>query len=227
MSMLARYKKPGGFVQLVKLIEGFGPKKRKKFLEMIEDESEVWAEAVKDKILTIDRIMNWDEQVVAEIVNRLSDLNIATAMLAMTEDQRNKILKFLSHGQKRRLDEIKDMSQPSESEINTVLFKIVAEVREMSAHGYIRIDKVDPSLKVEDEIEETLNAKCANSTENLHFDMVTSSEEKAKAAGGDEIAAEVIRLKQRIQAMNKQNVALKEEVQDLKVTLRKIQKLAS
>jgi len=42
MSSIQRYKKPGGFLQLLSLIETFGGQKREKFIEMVDAESHVW-----------------------------------------------------------------------------------------------------------------------------------------------------------------------------------------
>jgi flagellar motor switch protein FliG len=59
MSSISRYKKAGGFIQLVSLIETFGAPKREKFIEMIDAESPVWAKALRDKMLSIERIFSW------------------------------------------------------------------------------------------------------------------------------------------------------------------------
>jgi flagellar motor switch protein FliG len=56
MDLLRRYHKPGGFLQLVQLIETCGPQKQQQLLTSIEKESLEWANEVRAKILTINRI---------------------------------------------------------------------------------------------------------------------------------------------------------------------------
>ena len=67
MSMLSRYKRAGGFVQLLSLIETSGPSKREKFLEIIRGESSSWGEAIERHSLSIDRIFSWPDEVITEI----------------------------------------------------------------------------------------------------------------------------------------------------------------
>ena len=53
MSMISRYKRPGGFVQLLSLIETSTAAKKEKFLEIVRSESESWANAIEQRVLTI------------------------------------------------------------------------------------------------------------------------------------------------------------------------------
>lgn len=60
MGMLDRYKKKGGFVQLLQLIETSPSKKQEQFLGLIAEESPAWEDTLRKKILTIDKVYSWD-----------------------------------------------------------------------------------------------------------------------------------------------------------------------
>ena len=101
MSMLSRYRKSGGFVQILQLIETCGKKKQDNFLRMIEEEDPKWAEALQEKMLTMDKILDWDDNTVAEIFSRVQEMTLATAAHGFTPEQYEKVTKMFSHSQKR------------------------------------------------------------------------------------------------------------------------------
>ena len=105
MSMLSRYRKSGGFKQLLMLIETCGKQKQENFLKLIEAEDAKWAQAVKTKMLSMEKILSWDAEVLAEIFSRVQDLTMATAMHGLTEDDWKKISSTFSHSQIRKLEE--------------------------------------------------------------------------------------------------------------------------
>ena len=61
MGMLDRYKKKGGFIQLLNLIETTASPKAEKFLKMIGEESPAWEAEIKKKVLSIDRLATWNQ----------------------------------------------------------------------------------------------------------------------------------------------------------------------
>ena len=156
MSMLVRYKKTGGFVQLVKLLEGFGPEKREKFLDLVKKEDAVWAAALQDKLLDVDRIFNWDSQTVANICQRMHEKNLAALMHGLNEEQKKKVYELMGHSETRRLNTYIDEMTPSAGEIATGKMKLIEETREMIQTGHIKLDSLDPSLMIEEDIEEHL-----------------------------------------------------------------------
>src|SRR6185312_10872527 len=93
MGLLLRYQRAGGFVQLLQLIETCGKQKQDTFLNMIESEDPRWAKAVRDKMLTIERIFGWDDNPLSEVFSRLPVLTIATAMHGLSQEQSARFLK--------------------------------------------------------------------------------------------------------------------------------------
>ena len=72
MSMIDRYKKHGGFVQLLQLIETTEHAKSEKFLKMIAEENPVWEAEIRKKVLSIDRLLGWNQTYLMEFLPRLS-----------------------------------------------------------------------------------------------------------------------------------------------------------
>jgi flagellar motor switch protein FliG len=60
MSMLARFRKPGGVQQLVALLESCLSKKKEALLTTIMAEDAQFGTMVKNKILTPEKIFSWD-----------------------------------------------------------------------------------------------------------------------------------------------------------------------
>lgn len=65
--MLDRYKKKGGFHQLLQLLETSPSAKREQFLTLIGGENPVWEDALRRRVLTITRVYGWESQYLAEI----------------------------------------------------------------------------------------------------------------------------------------------------------------
>ena len=129
MSSLQRYKKPGGFIQLVSLIETFGALKREKFLAMIEDESAPWAEALRQKSLTLERVLAWPDEVVIAIFKELPLKSLAFALEEIGPEVRLRFDPFLGFIEKRLLAEALENNRPTADEIQSVLIKVLEIAR--------------------------------------------------------------------------------------------------
>jgi hypothetical protein len=236
LGMLDRYKKPGGFVQLLTLLETSGPAKREKFLQLIKEEEEVWAEVLEKKILTINRIFSWNQESLAEVVGNMQDMHLAVAMHGLKEDHRNNVIKTFNHARKRKIEDLFSTSKPTQPEISTMFEKIIVEVRKMIHDGHLRMDKIDPTLCIDDGIEDKLSrqsvanvgsiagpdtVETANGT-SLNFDLL-----HAIPGEGEGSSDEVMQLKKRVVHLNKENAALKQEVAGLRHKLDQIRKAAS
>src|SRR5947207_2498115 len=86
MSMLARYKKSGGLIELVKLIEESPEPKRSQLLKMVADEDVNFAAQVSAKLFTYERIKTLPEGVLAEIILATPPKFIAIALTGETDD---------------------------------------------------------------------------------------------------------------------------------------------
>lgn len=172
MSLLERYKKPGGFNQLLTLLETCGSAKKEKFLKMISEENLDWFNALKTRILSLDIILNWPQEYITELTSRAQPITIAAiAKGPLNENQIKKLTHGLSHGQLAKIREISENKNFTTNEINSSVEKFLGEVRTHIAHGVIKLEKFAPELVVSSEIEEQLAKKgtTSNSTEKNSF----------------------------------------------------------
>lgn len=231
MSMISRYQKAGGFIQLLQLIETCGKQKQDNFLSIIEKESPIWATIIKQKMLSLEKIMSWDDNTVAEIFSRVNELTLATALHGFSEDSWIKISKTFSHLQKRRIEDLKSSRTPSPADISTAFVKVLEEVRSMIKDGHLRIEKFAPELAIEENIEDKIAKgefgassasipadEPANDGSTLRFDLPSQG-------GADTNEIKELRLK--VQSLYQENVGLKNEVKVLKEKITQIKKLAA
>lgn len=243
MSSLLRYKKSGGFNQLLSLIEAFGSQKKQKFLEMIETESGVWANALREKMLSVDRIFTWPDQVVVEVFKALPAKNMAYALQGLRDEQRTRVTQFFSASENRRITDVLTEGQPKPEEIAATLAKLVEVARKMINDKVLYPEKFDVGLIIPEDIEGKLelgsykpasgaDAQAAVAAE-AHAVQATAAVEKANGGGGPKSAAtapgqnaEVIQLQRSLATILKENKGLKEEVRALKDKLEQIRKIA-
>lgn len=237
MDLLRRYQKPGGFLQLVQLIETCGPQKQQQLLTSIEKESLEWANEVRAKILTINRIFSWDEQTLAELMSRVQELTLSIAVHGIAPEVWERSTKSLSHGQRRRIDDLSKTKAPSPAEIAMAFTKIIAEIREMISLGYLHLTKVDPGLVIETDIEDKLgkrgngsvqpsghsmsSAAKSSSSNSMHMQATppSSSSSAHSSLSRDEIltpaSGSLSELGTEVAKLRKDNLELKKEAQSL------------
>ena len=231
MSMIDRYKKKGGFVQLVILIETTGPDKREKFLKMIADENPTWEAAIKNKMLTMDRISNWNQTFLMEFMPQIPAMVTACALFPLAEDKKQKILGALSFGDRKKVDEVLKDHKPNSGEIVSSQNKIFTEIRTMVASNKLKFEKFDESLVIPENYEEMLMSGAADIpvTHDAISDVVHSTGapvSSSTSSGGSEeltlLRRKLVALTQETTLLKKENKELKEKLDGIKEALRKI-----
>ena len=238
MGMISRYQKPGGFLQLLQLIETCGKQKQDNFLKMIEQEDPNWAQAIKEKMITIEKLFSWDDAIIAEISGRLQQLTLATAMHGLKEEENNKLLRTYSHSQRRLIEDLNKAKNPVPSEISSAFIKIIQETRNMISQGYLRPDKFAPALSIPDKIEEILGKNPTqrrdSQVEAQANPAVSQSEAQAVATptnptangsgGASDQELQTLRVKLRV--LTTENSNLKTELKLLRDKISQIKKIA-
>lgn len=242
MSSLQRYKKSGGFIQLLSLIETFGAEKKKKFIEMVEAESSVWADALREKMLSVERILNWPDQVMIEVFKNMQPKNLVFALEGISPEQKNRILAFFSTAEKRRMTDILTESAPKPEEVAATLVKVVEQARKMLQERMLHADKFDASLVIPEDFESKLESQQQASGGVTAAAMAqymssaagkpaapVASESSGAAPAGEPVApgADVIQLQKTLGAIAKENKWLKDEVRALREKLDQIKKLTA
>lgn len=230
MAMLNRYKKSGGFVQLLKLIETFGPQKQEKFMAMIREEDPTWADAIMGKLLSIDRIFSWEANKISEVLARLPEKNFAVAVHGLSEDKKQKVFSQLGHSDLRRLENNLLETKPTEGEISASMEKIIESAREMISAGQLRVEHFDKDLLIEEDIEEKLSSGTHYfKGEQKETGPIPSAKQEAKPSGAAHqatVSADVETLRQKVIQLQNENKNLKHECKVMKEKLEQIKKIA-
>lgn len=145
MGLLNRYRRKGGFEQLLKLIETSTPEKRKQLLGLIEQEDQGWAKLLEMKSLSVEKIFSWNPAVLKDVVHSLNPRVLGISL----KNQPPEILQNVeSVVTKIKWDEICDYRKDnfSAGEIHAAQSQIIQTTRELNEQGYIRFEDVDPAL---------------------------------------------------------------------------------
>ncbi len=248
MAMLDRYRKPGGFLQLLNLIETSGPQKQIKFLEIVKEEDPRWAEMMGEKLLSMQKICGWDNEALMEVVANLQILSLAVMLHGLDESNRDRFTTAMSNGQRRAVMEQFNASQPTPAEINTTFSRVITDVRKMISEGRLRMEKIDAKLVVEEGIEEALRkprttAGSSSSSvsqsdsskiqyeANAEFHTPYPEMSPGAASGTANVPngagnSDTILLKKRLTVLSNENSVLKQEVLRLRGKLDQIKKIA-
>jgi hypothetical protein len=226
MSVIGRYKKKGGFLQLLELIETSGVSKQEKFLSLIEAESPAWAKTIREKMLTVDKILNSSDEVIKELFSDLRDLTLATASFGFGEERTEKIMKNLSHTKQRKVKEQIAIVKPNEGEITTAYIQIFAEIRKLAANNRNLLAMIDPNLAISETLENELlgtnDVASGGPTGNTVADLG-----EARPTGNADTDEEIFRLRRIIKSTQDELDKVKAQNLDLRLKLEKIQKLVS
>ena len=150
MSSLARYKKPGGFKSLLMLIESSNQKKKDQLLGIVEQEDPRWAKEIRDRMLTIDKVLAWDGETIEKVVGTLPANSWVTALFHLEEGPRKEqienITKFMGSTRQREVLDSAGELTPSPGEVEAAQLLIIKKVRDMQAAGEFRPEQYDPLL---------------------------------------------------------------------------------
>lgn len=146
--MLARYKKPGGFEQLLQLIETCSPKKQESFLKLIQAESKNMSDLIVEKMLTVDKILNWDQQYVIEITTQVPIKVLAFCLYGKSAPVVQKATATFTHMQKQEITTMMTEKKPTVGELEAAYNKLIQTVRQLHSQKRIRLEKIDPKLDI-------------------------------------------------------------------------------
>ena len=153
MSTLARYRKPGGFKQLLILIETSTTAKREQLLKIVGQEDKRWAEELTKRMITAQKIFLFPSEAIEKIMQTIPEQTWPKGLFHMNEEERQKLLvallQFLPvHKQKAVQDYIATL-KPTPGEIEAAHSLMVKKARELQAAGELKLEKFDASLVME------------------------------------------------------------------------------
>ena len=229
MSMLGRFKKPGGFQQLLTLIESFGPQKREKFMEMIQAEDAAWGRAIASKLMNIDRILGWPEQTLSDIFKSLPVRQMACVMKSVSAEHAAKISKFMSHADLRKLEGEMTTMEVKPEEAFATFVRVIELTRSMIKSGHIRIDRVDPEMFIPENFEDKLSSEYVApvmKAKESDADAITLHRKGDSGESEAKLSSDLTSLHKTLAAVSNENKILKNELKSLRDKLDQIKRIA-
>jgi hypothetical protein len=227
MAMVDRYKKSGGFVQLIQVIETCSPKKREQFMTIITEESPTWAEALIQKSINFEKILSWKPEVILELLAGVNPLAFSAALKSLSPEALDAFFKKLSHQEKRKIETLMQENSQDANGIASSVMKVISETRALLVQGTLKADKIDPQLVIPEEYEASLekSEQSRQAGATLSFDSPATA---ASGFGGNGAAstAEIDKLQKKLVLMSKEIQVLKQENIVMKDKLEKIKKIA-
>lgn len=226
MAMVDRYKKAGGFVQLIQVIETCSPKKREQFMTIITDESPAWAEALNQKSISFEKILSWKPEVLLEVLAAVNPLAFSAALKSLAPEALEAFFQKLSHQEKRKIETLMQENSQDANGIASSVMKVISETRALLVQGTLKADKIDANLVIPEEFESLLEKgeQSRQAGAALSFDGPSS----ATSFGGNPTAAtaEIDKLQKKLLLMSKELQSIKQENIVMKDKLEKIKKIA-
>lgn len=223
MGMVDRYKKPGGFVQLVQVIETCNAKKREQFMNIIAEENPEWAEALTQKSISFDKIVSWSPEVILEVMASVNQLAFSVALKSLPPEHLETFVQKLSPQDRRKIEMTLQEMNPTPNEIGASVMKVISETRGLLVQGSIKAEKIDPQLVIPDEFEAKLGKSARLEAAALSFESPSVA---VSSANGAVATAEIEKLQKRLILLSKEVQILKNENQIMKDKLEKIKKIA-
>ncbi|MFZ3228731.1 MAG: FliG C-terminal domain-containing protein [Pseudobdellovibrio sp.] len=232
MTMVARYKKNGGFVQLLQVMETCGPRKYEQFISIISSEDPNWAEAIKLKMLTFDKILSWNAEALLEVVAQVNTLAFSMALKSLSSDNLKLFLSKLSPQDIRKFELLLSDINPNANEISSCIMKVISETRVLLISGVLKIDKIDSTLLIPENFEDKLSlSKGLKISDNLSdsdlvvgVDNLTVNSNKLSNLPDGNLDLE--KFQKKILLLNRELQLTKQENAVLKDKLDKIKKIA-
>lgn len=187
--MVDRYKKSGGFIQLLQVIETCAPKKREQFMTIIANETPKWAEAINEKMLSYEKILAWKPEALMEITAQVNGLALVTSLKSLNDEQLKAFMDKLSHQEKRKIEQQLIDIKPDANQISSCVVKVVSETRNLFISGTLKYDKVDPSLAIPEGIENKIDNGSLNSATTMRPKSTITNTESVSPSANTENAA--------------------------------------
>lgn len=149
MSTLARFRKPKGLIQLVKLIETSEPEKRRQLLSLIAKEDPGWAHMVTVKALSFEKIVAWPEGVLEKVFDQMPS-SLLTPLLQMAPAEQIPKLQGCVPGRlQKEVEQLFKERRFTREEKSVALNRLFTSIRELQDQGVLAFATFDPSLDID------------------------------------------------------------------------------
>jgi flagellar motor switch protein FliG len=147
MSILSRYKRPGGFRQLIQLIETSHPPKQEKLLQAIAQEDPYWADLLREKQITPEMVLSWSEDHLLVVFENMNPRHCAVILYGFEPERIQRFFSGLRGESYRQLkQELEDSESPSTAQLQMARSHMLEVVRHLDEEKKIDLRYIDPSL---------------------------------------------------------------------------------
>ena len=228
MGLLDRYRKKGGFIALVALLESSPPVKQEKFLTLIREESPSWETELRKKMLSLERIAKWPATTLMELFTRIPILPVATAIFPWPQKEREVFLTALGPRERRQIEHIfTERNTPAPAEVLTSQILVITDIRGLLNAGTVKLEQFAPELAIPANIEDQLllgGFSTAGAEDNDN--PAVSTGELAQNASSTVNVDELEVLRRKIARLNEELEHSRHENHVLKGKLEQIRKIA-
>lgn len=222
MGMLDRYKKTGGFVQLLTLLETSGKQKQESFLKIIREENVLWADLLSSKLLSIERVFSWNDSALSEITGAMLEINVAAMLSGLNPEQRERVINSLPSIKRRKVIDFFEGSPASPGETATSISRFLETTRNLCQDGILRLDRIDPSLYIETDIEDKIKQGLIKTVDS----SLEAAPPPALTVVQSSSSSELADLRKRVSILQTENTKLRQELATVQKKLEQIRKLA-
>ncbi|MCB0379232.1 MAG: hypothetical protein KDD33_12135 [Bdellovibrionales bacterium] len=151
MSVLNRYRKPGGFLQLLQLVETSQPAKQEKLLQAIRNEDPDWADLVENKMINPDMVFSWDDETLTLIFESMLSRHSAILFKIQGDEFTGRVKNMMRAEKFKDIrDILEHMADPLEAEVISAKNHMLETVRKMDEEKVILLRRIDPNLDLSD-----------------------------------------------------------------------------
>ncbi len=151
MSILARYKKPGGFRQLIRLIETSQPVKQDKLIEVVANEDPRWADLIREKKITVEMVLSWNDEFLVTIFEAMNTQHCAVVLKNIDNSYHKKFINIFKPEKYREINElVLNGDDPTGPQIMGAHFHLLETVRFLDEERKIILSQIDPKLDISD-----------------------------------------------------------------------------
>ena len=149
MSTLQRYRKRGGFLKLLQLIETSAPPKREQLLKVIEKEDPHWAQNIRTKSLSFEKFCSWKPETQYTVLNRLTEQYKIMTFKKLPENNAQALKSIMDPQEAAELyDNVQNAKDPLDGEFLSALTHLFETIRELDSDNVIILSQIDPTLKI-------------------------------------------------------------------------------
>lgn len=223
MGMIDRYRKKGGFVQLLNLIETTGKEKQEKFLSMIKEESPAWEAEIRNKMLTLDKVLSWNSTYLAEIFPHVPAIQLAMIIGGLPAEKSQIFLNVLNYKEKKQVQDQLEAKKPTTADAASGVVRLFAEIRKLAQDGTLKFEKFASDMVIPEDIEE----KLGNNIHSLSH-IVKQVEVNSEVHQGlpSQVTEELNQLRRKLVHLTQENQRLNQENTTMKDKLEQIKKIA-